>query len=63
MDAIGSQIIGVSIVRSTADSPHKGPVTRKMFPFDDGIMTQFRNSNIVHFGEIFSYHWLIEIGW
>ena len=19
-------------------SPHKGPVTRKMFPFDDGIM-------------------------
>ena len=20
------------------NSPHKGPVTRKMFPFDDGIM-------------------------
>ena len=23
---------------STGDSPHKGPVTRKMFPFDDVIM-------------------------
>ena len=24
------------------NSPHKGPVTRKMFPFDDVIMTQTR---------------------
>ena len=23
---------------ATGDSPHKGPVTRKMFPFDDVIM-------------------------
>ena len=27
-------------------SPHKGPVTRKMFPFDDVIMNSYRN-NIV----------------
>ena len=64
MDAMASQITGVSIVCSTvcwgadnrkhqssvslalvggthrwpADSPHKGSVTRKMFPFDDAIM-------------------------
>ena len=24
------------------NSPHKGPVTRKMFPFDDVIMVEFR---------------------
>ena len=64
MRVMASQIIGVSIVCSTAcsgadqrkhqssaslvfvrgihrwpvDYPHKGPVTRKMFPFDDAIM-------------------------
>ena len=27
------------IHRSPVNSPHKGPVTRKMFPFDDVIMT------------------------
>ena len=27
------------IRRSAVNSPHKGPVTRKMFPFDDVIMT------------------------
>ena len=30
------------IHRGTVNSPHKGPVTRKMFPFDDVIM-QMRN--------------------
>ena len=28
------------IHRSPVNSPHKGPVTRKMFPFDDVIMTK-----------------------
>ena len=28
--------------RSPVNSPHKGPVTRKMFPFDDVIMILFR---------------------
>ena len=27
-----------AIHRSPVDYPHKGPVTRKMFPFDDVIM-------------------------
>ena len=30
------------IHRSPVNSPHKWPVTRKMFPFDDVIMGQFR---------------------
>ena len=29
------------IHRSSVNSPHKGPVTRKTFPFDDVIMTWF----------------------
>ena len=34
---------------SPVNSPHKGPVTRKMFPFDDVIMkcTQHENINII----------------
>ena len=28
----------VGIHRGPVNSPHKGPVTRKMFPFDDVIM-------------------------
>ena len=32
------------IHRGPVNSPHKGPVTRKMFPFDDVIMRIFRNS-------------------
>ena len=35
------------IHRGPVNSPHKGPVTRKMFPFDDVIMTQ---SNCRWFG-------------
>ena len=54
MGAMASQITSLTIVysavysdadqrkyqRSTSpvNSPHKGPVTRKMFPFDDVIM-------------------------
>ena len=30
------------IHRSPVNSPHKGPVTRKMFPFDDVIMGNWR---------------------
>ena len=32
------------IHRWPVNSPHKGPVTRKMFPFDDVIMLSFRAS-------------------
>ena len=42
MSAIASRITGVSVVYSTicsgtVDSPHKGSVTQKKFPFDDVI--------------------------
>ena len=30
------------IQRWPVDSPHKGPVTRNLFPFNDAIMTTFR---------------------
>ena len=33
------------IHRSPVDSPHKGPVTRKMFPFDDVIMKATQEAN------------------
>ena len=32
------------IHRSPVNSPHKGPVTRKMFPFDDVIMFNLQNT-------------------
>ena len=33
------------IHRSPVNSPHKGPVTRKMFPFDDVIMAIKHQAN------------------
>ena len=36
------------------NSPHKGPVTRKMFPFDDVIMYASANSVIIGSGTGFS---------
>ena len=41
------------IHRSLVNSPHKGPVTRKMFPFDDVIMQ--RKSNPYHQGLFFRF--------
>ena len=43
------------IHRRPVNSPHKWPVTRKMFPFDDVIMTLFKicyipSGNVVEFG-------------
>ena len=37
----------MGIHRWPVNSPHKGPVTRKMFPFDDVIMTQGTLANVV----------------
>ena len=34
------------IHRGPVNSPHKWPVTRKMFPFDDAIMTHFTDAHI-----------------
>ena len=39
------------IDRSTVNSPHKGPVTRKMFPFDDIIMW-LGNHDPVHVSQV-----------
>ena len=83
MGVMASQITSVSIVYlsvySGADhwwpvnSPHKGPVTRKMFPFDDVIMIGsgfhrpqikvtklFRRNDIeMYFGmEVDQFYWI-----
>ena len=39
----------LAFVRWPVNSPHRGPVTWKMFPFDDVIMTQ-------NFGGLIQYH-------
>ena len=36
------------IHRGPVNSPHKGPVTRKMFPFDDVIMKNSKLNNALH---------------
>ena len=38
--SFASQAFVRGIHRRLVNSPHKGPVTRKMFPFDDVIMSQ-----------------------
>ena len=49
MGAIASQITSLTIVYSAVNSPHKWPVTRKMFPFDDVIMVSMTGQ--------FGKHW------
>ena len=51
------------------NSPHKGPVTRKMFPFDDVIMDKcrwcpplLRRVNVARAGEISSGYWHPQSG-
>ena len=41
------------IHRSSVNSPHKGPVVRKMLPFDDVIMEYLNSRLRLHF-----HHWL-----
>ena len=47
------------IHRSPVNSPHKGPVTRKMFPFDDVIMKNYAYSlgHSTHQWPLFLKHW------
>ena len=46
-DQSSASLVFVSgIYRWPVNSPHKGPVTRKMFPFDDGIMTELGYSDL-----------------
>ena len=44
------------IHRWPVDSPHKGPVTRKMFPFDDVIIHVYRNPCFSSYVLSFSHH-------
>ena len=41
MGTIASQITSLAIDRGPVNSPHKWPVTRKIIPFDDVIMSTF----------------------
>ena len=55
-----SLVFVLGIHRWPVNSPHKGPVTRKMFPFDDVIM-KWRDSNWpMTFREKF-LHWITKL--
>ena len=50
------------IHRGPVNAPHKGPVTRKMFPFDDVIMHFSVNTYNVHSGEgIYLWYWMMSM--
>ena len=42
-----SLVFVIEIHRWPVNSPHKGPVTQKMLPFDDVIMVEFHQANIM----------------
>ena len=42
------------IHRSPVNSPHKGPVTRKMFPFDDVIMNIIVYWTLSYSGQLYN---------
>ena len=47
ISVMASQITSLAIVYPTPPPPpHKGPVTRKMFPFDDVITGEEKYSNM-----------------
>ena len=59
-----------AIHRGPVNSPHKWPVTRKMFPFDDVIMGPFHDdqSQILSLSmdpesNVFLIHRIYELGW
>ena len=54
------------IHRSPVNSPHKGPVTRKMFPFDDVIMStlqQMQYSDIIWIVTLLILPNKLQFGW
>ena len=48
------------IHRGPVNSPHKWPVTRKMFPFDDVIMFIFGTHHVMH---TIGLWWIIFLRW
>ena len=53
----GSQAFVRGIHRWPVNSPHKWPVTRKMFPFDDVIMS-WRNTGLIYIRSSATSHYL-----
>ena len=59
------------IHRWPVNSPHKWPVTRKMFPFDDVVMLKARVStssvsidkNVWYFAKCMVTRWMLRISW
>ena len=47
--------------REPLNSPHKWPVTRKMFPFDDVIMSMIEKCRNCHYENTFDFNWLAAI--
>ena len=47
--------IVVGIHRWSVNSPHKGPVTRIMFPFDDVILSWQQGELIVHYVHVYTF--------
>ena len=50
------------IHRWTVDSPHKRPVTRKMFPFDDVIMNPVNDTSAIRHVTWDEGHWVLSYG-
>ena len=60
-----SQAFVWGIHRSPVNSPHKGPVTWKMLPFDDVIMVTYNvilwwTFNTLRPGDAFMYQWTVS---
>ena len=51
------------IHRWPVNSPHKGPVTRKMFPFDDVIMVNLHPLHMSINKSLFTFLVWVSIGW
>ena len=54
-----SLVCGWGIHRWSVNSPHKGPATRKMFPFDDVIMVPPSNCAVAN--RIYVHSWVTTI--
>ena len=51
------------IHRWPVNSPHNGPVTRKVFPFDDVIMFQYITNSLTFSGSDRSRRWHVVLNW
>ena len=49
------------IHRWPVNSPHKGPVTRKMFPFDGVMIVKFIPFTVIHCHSFWFHHWIHQV--